>query len=71
MPQACGRMKQYRTISLCKGKGHATSIQANQVSHTMPRLRLTIGTPKKVGNTKPSRCAKAKIMPQALENEDE
>ena len=36
---------------------------ARQVSQTKPRLRLAISTSKRVGNTKPPRCAKSKIIP--------
>ena len=43
---------------------------ANQVSHTMPRLRSGMSTPKGVRNTKALRCAKVKIKPQALKSKD-
>ena len=69
-PQTCGRMKQHRTINPCRGKGQATNIHANQVSHTMRRLRSTISTLKGVGNIEPPKCAKVKIIPQVLESED-
>ena len=64
--QACGRKKEHKATDTYKGKGHATSIQVNQASQTMPRQRSAISIPKGINNTKPLRCAKVNIMSRAL-----